>query len=307
MKTRYYFTVICLLMIGVSRAQDQSLLNANQSLLQTNPSFAGSNGSIRDQFVYRSLWPSMAGANRTYYNGFDAYVKKLHGGVALSGKMTDVGMGLFQYSDLNVIYAPTFECKESGIKVIPSIQLSYLQNAVDYSRLSFGPGSILWNASGEIPRSKREAFDAGAGLLVNYKNLYVGGSVFHVNQPDIGLFGPGKLPSRLNLNTSYTIPLNEKTLINFSAVYSRQQKYNELQFAVNALFFKYLVAGLGVQTTDAVFANLGYRNNFMSVTLGYDIEYDRLSPYRSGSWQIAAAFSLRKKEKGQLPSSFEKW
>jgi len=287
------------------QAQDQLLVNSNQSLLNTNPSFAGSNGSLRDQFVYRNQWPSLSGNSVTFYNGIDGYVKKLHGGIALTGMVNDQSHGTYKSSQLNLIYAPIFECKESGLKIIPSLQVSYLQKQVDVSGLIFA--NNIYSYSIIQPSATKYNFDGSAGLLIHYKNLYVGGTVFHINQPDMGVLVNSKLPSRMSLNASYNLSLNEKTLLNFSAVFTKQDKFNSLQLSANAIFLKHIIAGLGYTSGDNVFVNLGYRANYFSVTFGYDKTYSKLAGSTAGSYQLALGLSLRKKQAGQLPVSFEKW
>jgi len=306
MKKIYFLGASLIFLSNAAYSQDQLPLNPTQSLIYVNPSFAGSNGSLRDQYVNNYLFPNFPTNNVIYYNGLDGYVKKLRGGLALSGMINDYAQGTYRESELNLIYAPVFECEESGIKVIPSIQISYIQRAIDYSKMTFGQGFIMLNPNG-APMQKKENFDASAGLLFNYKNLYAGASLFHINQPDVGLAGASKLPNRLSLNASYSIPLNQKTLLNFSTVYTRQQNFSTFQLAANAIFFRHIIAGLGFQANDVVFGNLGYRNNFFSATGGYNVGYSKLSGNQSGSWQLAIAFSLHKKEKGQAPLSFEKW
>ena len=303
---KVYFLCASLLFIFEAYSQDQNLVNPNQSLISTNPSFAGSNGSLRNQFVYRNMWPALSGNSISYYNGLDAYVKKLHGGLAISGIITDQAHGTYRNSEINLVYAPQFECKKIGLKIIPSLQLTYRRLQVDISTLTFGSLTQLGTATIPYPGTKSN-FDGSAGLLFSYKNFYAGGTVFHINKPDVGMLGVSQLPRRYSFNASYNVPLNEKTLLNFSAVYNKQNTFNNLQLSANAVFLKHIIAGLGYMSGDAVFLNLGYRNNFFSITTGYDFVYSKLAGNSTGSWQLGMGLSLRKKTAGQIPSNFENW
>lgn len=295
----------CILAIHIGYSQDESFLNPNQALIATNPSFAGSNESFRNQFIVRTYNPYLSYNNTTYYNALDGYVKKLHGGVALSVMMNDQSNGTYRNSEINLVYAPIFECKETGLKIIPSIQLTGLKREVDIGSLTFQQwGGRPWTT---VPSGKKTNLDASAGLLVNYKNLYAGGTIFHLNQPDVGLFGASKLPTRFSFNASYSLPLNEKTLLNFSSIFISQQKFNSLQFAANAIFVKHLVIGLGYVSNDLAFLNLGYRNNYFSVNLGYDIVVSKLAGYTSGGYQLALGLSLHKKTENATLKNFENW
>jgi type IX secretion system PorP/SprF family membrane protein len=288
---------------GIS--QDQILLNPNQALIATNPSFAGSNGTFRNQFFYRNQWPNLSGNNTSFYNSIDANVKKLHGGIAVSAMINDMAHGTYRNSEINLVYAPIFECKESGLKIIPSIQLTALKREVDIGSLTFQQwGGRPWTT---VPSGKKTNLDASAGLLVNYKNFYAGGTIFHLNQPDVGLFGTSKLPTRFSFNVSYNIPLNEKTLLNFSSVFNSQNKFNSLQLAANAIFMKHLVIGLGYVSNDLAYLNVGYRNNYFSVNLGYDVVLSRLAGKAQDGYRLALGLSLHKKTENTTLKNFENW
>lgn len=301
----YLFVFLCSSFVGLS--QDQLFVNPNASLLYTNPSFAGSNGSWRNQTLYQSQMPMNIHTDITYYNGLDVYAKRLHGGIAISGIMNDRYNGMLRNSSLNLIYAPVFNCKESGLKIIPSIQISAFQKQMDVERLTFGNTYILQNPSGNPPAAKKNNFDGSAALLINYKHLYIGGTVYHINEPDQGLLGTEKLPRRYTFNASYTIPLNQKTLIQFSTLASAQNKYNTIQFAANAVFLKYITTGVGYTFDEATFFNLGYRNNYFTVTGGYAIYYTKLSANPQNVLQLALGLSLHRKQSGEAPASFERW
>src|ERR1043166_8828641 len=87
MKTRILIVAICAA-CAVS-AQDLFFMNQNQSLLATNPSFAGSNGGLRAQLGYRNQWPNLSGRYVCYYAAVDGYVKPLKAGIGLSALTND--------------------------------------------------------------------------------------------------------------------------------------------------------------------------------------------------------------------------
>jgi hypothetical protein len=108
--------------------------------------------------------------------------------------------------------------------------------------------------------------------------------------------GPSKLPSRFNLNASYNLPVNQKTLFQLSALYTRQNTFDVYQFAVNAIFSKNIMVGMGYMTSETPFINVGYRSNMFSFMLGYDISYSKLYGNTAGSLQLSLALSFLKKE-----------
>lgn len=305
---KFIFSGVLFLILFQAQSQDQYLSNPGQSLLYTNPSFAGSSDQgIRDQFVYRNQWPNLSGNYVTVYNGTDVYVKALRGGIAVSGMQTDQGHGEYRNSNFNLIYAPRFECRQTGIKIIPSIQLSYLQVNANVQNLPLGSGFVSWTP-GLTQNSYKSNFAMSTGLLFNCKNFYLGASVFHINQPDVGLGGTQKLPARFSVNTSYNWITNDKTLLNFSIVGFKQRNYGGLQLGANAVLLRHIVAGVCYLSGDEIFMNLGYRNNFISATAGYGRIVSKISGTTAGIWQLSCALNIHRKE-ATTPTlkAFEKW
>jgi len=104
----------------------------------------------------------------------------------------------------------------------------------------------VWSNAGIIPRANKSNFDLRAGVLVQYnKNLNVGVSVFHINQPDEGLQGAAKLPYCIVLHTSYTMNLSEQTHLQFFYRYERQNHFGLNQFSANLVFLNHVMVGVG--------------------------------------------------------------
>ena len=103
-------------------AQDPIFLNTNHSLLYLNPSFAGSNGGIRNQLSYRNQWPNLSGNFVTYLNSFDAYIKPLNAGIAVSYLHDDIARGLLKTNRINLVYAQHFNLFENKLKIVDFIE-----------------------------------------------------------------------------------------------------------------------------------------------------------------------------------------
>src|SRR4051812_44625429 len=89
---------LCLFFIALFtgvNGQDASFLNSNQSLVQLNPSFAGSNGFVRNQNSYRrSTRPQFSSSYELYSNATDFFIKPLKAGIALNWMREDFSGGL---------------------------------------------------------------------------------------------------------------------------------------------------------------------------------------------------------------------
>ncbi len=292
-------------------AQDPIFTNSQQSLLYLNPSFAGSNGFIRNQFAYRNQWPNLSGTYVTYLNSFDAYIKPIRGGLGISASLDDQAKGTLKTSRLDLTYAQHFSLLEGKLIIIPSLQATYLQRNLDKTKLNFGDFidgrfGFVWNSLTQPSQSKKN-IDFSSGLLINYKNFYFGSSVFHFNQPDIGLMGSYKLPYRLSIHSSYNFHISEKTLLNFFVNYQSQQKLQYLHLNVNALLVKHFLIGCCVKSSDNINLNVGYKHNIFSITYDYDVVVSKLLGNTTGSHEVSASFNLRSNEQRKLLTDFERW
>src|SRR5215207_5644931 len=88
MKPRQTYSIALVIVAGALWAQDPYFVNSQRSLINLNPSFAGSNGGQRAQTNWR--WESFNPERRfvTYYGAFDTYIKAIKGGLAIN-LMTD--------------------------------------------------------------------------------------------------------------------------------------------------------------------------------------------------------------------------
>jgi|GEM_PF-5982661 len=66
-------------------------------------------------------------------------------------------------------------------------------------------------------------------LLVNFKNLYVGLSVFNFNRPDVGFYtDKEKASPRYTLHVSYNLNVSENLRINIYGRYFEERAYSKV-------------------------------------------------------------------------------
>lgn len=311
----FIYSGILLLTFLSSFSQDPPFLNANQSLLYMNPSFAGSNGGIRNQFSYRNQWPFEGYHNymQTYLNTVDVYVPSLKGGVAVSALHDNLMNGELKASVLSLSYAQYFSASDGNLKIIPSVQFSYGNRSLDLQNIHFGEtidpryGS-MWAMNTAVPSGQKNYFDFSSGLLLNYQDIvYVGGSVFHINQPDVGLLGTVKMPRAVNLHASYNFTISKWSKVQVLYRYQYQNKLSSHQIGINMITSKHLITGVAYTIFDIPQFNLGYRNNYFTVVAGYDFTLSKLAGNTAGSCELHASFNLRNKEDRKQLTSFESW
>lgn len=312
MSKKIGFLYFAFLIFTKSFSQDPLFFNAQQSLVYLNPSFAGTNGGLRNQFAYRAQWPNLSRMLLTYQNSFDAYLPKIKAGIFVSALHDDQAHGTLTTDVLSLGYAQHLSFLDGALKIIPSVQASYFKLTLDKTKLNFGDPinarfSQYWTSFFGPPIQSKSNFDLNSGLLINYKNFYFGTSCFHINQPDQGLLGVSKLPYRLSLHSSYNLHASEKTVLHFFARYERQNKFDCMYLNVNALLFKHLILGTGYTSANGINLRGGYRNNFYVLSLGYDVSISKLSGNTASSWDLQASFNLRNKEQRKTLTDFEKW
>jgi len=285
-------------------------LNTNQSLIYLNPSFAGTNGYIRNQASYRNQWPNQTGNFITYLNSFDAFIKPLNGGIAISLLSDIQAHGTLKRTCFSLAYAQHFSFIKGKLKIIPSLQIAFGQERLDASNLSYGDlldarYGIVWKSFGTTPSANKNYLDLTSGLLVNYKNLYLGAAVFHFNQPDIGLLGAFKLPPLYSMNLSCNKAISENTLLHFAARLMQQQEKTIAQAAVNMVYKNFLV-GLGYRSQTTAFITAGFRYNNINCMLAYDRGFGKLYSTPS-SWELMLSFHSRKETPKGTTTNLENW
>ncbi len=304
-----YIAVLCLGFCLTMYSQDPLFTNNLRSLVSLNPSFAGSNGLIRYQSITRNQWYHLSQPYLTFYNSFDAYIKPLRGGFALTYIRDDQLKGTLVTDRVDLTYAQHLSLLKGKLKIIPSIQISGFQKKLDYSKLTFGDQidprrGFTQGGNESFKNSVRRNIDLSSGLIVNYNHFYVGVSVFHITQPEQGLQSTGKLPHRLSVFASYNFRLGEHLLLNGLYRFEKQQNFFENQFAVN-LLYKHLILNVGFGSNNLVSTSMGFRHNYFIISGGYEFGLSGLNT--ACTYELSASYTLRKKENRKLIKDFERW
>lgn len=281
---------------NILKAQDAKFLNNNQSLLLLNPSFAGSNDNWRVQSSFNNIQLS--------YASIDAFIKPIKGAFAIT-YLGDNGVFL-KDQRMSLVYAQHFTVGEEKIKLIPSLEFTYIQRTLDGGLTSSSSPYLMLPPTSRLGYSKKN-LNFSAGLLLNYKKISGGFSVKHLTQPDIGTSGSSRLPASINIHASYTKTLNEKSFVQFFTLYNHQATINTIALNTNAVLMKHLVLGLGFASNAQSSMSLGYRNNSISSVLSFGKDFSKLAGPSNYQANLSLAFSLKKKSQRNWIGNFEKW
>jgi hypothetical protein len=270
-----------LLVSFFANSQDLLFLNSNQSLINLNPSFAGSNGLFRNQNSIRTPFPKNPSKWIAAGSTFDMYLPGIKGALAIS-LSDNVWYGhLISQELLTISYAQYLSFYKSNLKVIPSLQVIQ-----DNRRISSD-----WIDNKNTPTPKRQIL-FGGGLLVNYKNKLYIGTYFREqwNSSNYSL-GPA-----IVTHATYTAKLNESMLFQVSGRISSQPTFSYCQIGINSIFQKRIVAGVQyISYIKSPVFNLGYRGDLFSVVAGYDFAVSKLAGNYNGYAELHFSYNLRQK------------
>lgn len=168
MKLQFLLVSFFFIAFNTAYCQDRAFFNPNQSLVLLNPSFAGCNGSVRNQSSFNS-WLGFPPSAYTAVNSLDAFISSLNAGIAVTALTDYFGKGVLIDNKLSFSYAQYFLLLKGKLKVVPSLQLAYVERNINLG--------TIWTPSGPVKRSpiKINYLDLSMGFLATYKNkLYVG-------------------------------------------------------------------------------------------------------------------------------------
>lgn len=294
--------VIFLLISGAFTAQEINYSGSQNVLISVNPSFAGSNGLFRTQTIY--------GWSKDYfktYTSCDLFLKKINAGIALTYHHDDSNGGLYKNDVFNFTYAQYFYLCDKQLKLVPSIQAGGFVRSYDRTKQRFEDLSrryddwVYWQTPQPAPQKSN--FDISSGLLMQYKGLIIGTSVYHLTRPDMGLLGVQKMNRLYSAYASYNFVWNQNHLLNLSAKYNYQDVFSYIQLMAKAVVFKHYMIGFGAESINGLVFNVGFRHNYfnLSFTQTYNVNNKRTTS------EVGAAFNLRAKEQRRELSYIENW
>ena len=289
---KHVFSFILILLISdITLAQDLEFTQFYSNPIYLNPAFAGSHGCPRFALNYRNQWPSLTGSYVSYAAAYDQYFKSISGGFGLI-VVNDVQAKTINTTTGSLIYSYHAKINRKWSMYFGA-KATWVQKSLDWSKLTFGDmidarRGFVWNTAENIPTAKKTNVDFSAGLLGYSKNYFFGTAVHHINQPDEGLVGPSKLPTKLTIHGGAIIPLEKdgESSISPNILFQSQQSFTQVNIG---LYYKKsgFVAGLWYRYGDAFIALLGIQNNNFKFGYSYDITTSGLSGNTAGSHEIS--------------------
>ncbi|MEN0007032.1 MAG: PorP/SprF family type IX secretion system membrane protein [Bacteroidota bacterium] len=260
--------LLLLILAGMSKlhAQDPRFSQFYAAPLQVNPAMIGVyEGKFRVALNYRDLYSSILGNQpfRTIAASFDMRYRVVSGdyvGFGISALRDDAGIANFNRTQGQL--GVSFMKKLGGNRystsdqfLVAGAQLGAGQIGSDWGKLWFSPqfneedaliDQSLDNGEGNLTGNQTDIFlDFNAGLMWyalfdENSSIYLGGSLHHINQPDISFFenGEAQLDMRWSGMAGGEVPFNDNL----------------------SLLPAVLVMGQGQSMSTTAGANFRYRN-----------------------------------------------
>lgn len=293
---------LILISVTLLKAQDPLFYLHNQALIFLNPAYTGSNEGFRLQALNRLQWPNLSGSYVTTGLSADAYIKPIKAGIGISFLNNNAAKGTLIFNRYNLSYAQHFKIN-NDVKIIPAIELSFIEYKLDLSKLNFGDqidprrGFVI-NTPEALISVKKYNFDFSSGFITQYKNICtIGFAAHHINRPDVGLMGPSQLPIRFTVHASYYFmsPAKRFSMQIFTR-YLKQQNFALLQITPSVLIYKHILLGFTYLNSKTTGVMLGFKNNWFSLNYCLDNNFN----LNSFSHEIGLTYNIVPKEKRNL-------
>jgi type IX secretion system PorP/SprF family membrane protein len=301
-----------------SFAQDFHLSQYDAAALNFNPAMTGMfKGQIRVHGHYRNQWSALA--TKPFVTGLlsvDAPVGKF----ALGAQVANFRAGTGNYNVFSFLGSLSYDIKMSknnAHHLVLGVQGGLFQKSVDYSKLTWGlqyspfnGGSFDQTLSPGEPLAGNTILkgDLNAGLLYYYGketallNPFIGGSVFHINQPAETFFSQdNRLPIRWIGHAGVKVNVSERIQLTPKAFYMGEKNARELTYGIDIHYFlrdsdSYIIFSPVMRDKDAAIATLGLKSGKFIYRVSYDINTSTLQPTTSGKggFELSVTFINKK-------------
>ena len=277
-------------------AQDPIFLQPLETNVNLNPALVGNDSVTRLNLIYRNECPNLTRNFVTGSANFYRYIPKLKAYAGITYLNDNQNRGLLISNNVSIFYSQNIKINQVLIR--PSFEFAFGQRVLDRSKILFGATTVyrygfVWNSQEYIPTPNKSNIDFNFGTIVYYKKLFVGFSIHHITEPDIGLQGVKKLPTRYGLQFGYEFTV-KKVVLSPYAVYFRQEKYLSILIGTNALLFNHLNVGLAYRNQSYVVSNVGYQNKFFKINYSFDLAKEKNFSTSAGSHELYLSFRLNR-------------
>jgi type IX secretion system PorP/SprF family membrane protein len=296
---RYLIILITLISTQLAIAQDAYFSQYNFSKIVTNPAFAGSDSTFNFNIVKRYQRPAVAGGYNTMAFATDNYFRSLRGGLGGTILHENQMNGIYNSTDITLMYAPHFKLFNHKMVLKPAIQIGYFRRCLDFGKLNFGD-QITDSAGFNLHTKEVQKLECKTGIdlstgFVIYTNKFFGGiAVHHLTEPDEGLMVSSRIPLKLTLNAGVNFNIAKIVTITPTILYLKQQDFQFLVPGVTAAY-KFVNVGVAYGFRNTLIMSAGIHNRLFKVGYAFDYALSTLTNNKGGSHEIQLAWLMHHK------------
>lgn len=317
----YSFTILSFFLLFIPvflNGQDAYFSHFFANRLYLNPAWAGVEGNRKVSLNYRNQWPSVNNAYSNYGLAYDQYIETMHAGIGLMVSADNQGNGAITDFGLSAIYAYHLYASRE-LTINGGLQASYVQRKLDTHNFIYGDmlmpdGSILPSGSENYGIYRSGYPDFSIGFTSFYKGFYSGLAMYHLLRPNHTMSNDPetRLSRKFTFFAGKIISLYERRLgkeflqLSPNIIYIKQNKFNQLNYGLEALFSNSVVAGLWLrQNTGIKYSSLIFSGGYLAEKFRLRYSYDQhlssptLNIPTLGSHEVSLILLLDMKKKNK--------
>ena len=299
-------TFIILSLVSFTLAgQDPVFSQFYAAPLRLNPAFAGISVAPRVNINYRTQYTAWPNAYRTFAVSYEQPFDNKPYALGVS-VMSDIQAdGAYRNNYISAVYSYEIQLADE-VFARGGLSAGLLQSQVDFSQLVFGDvldpvdGNTGATTEEELAFGSKTSFDAGAGILIFAKSVYVGMSVDHLNQPDESLLEINPTlyagrPWRLNIHAGGQIKLKRysnrrrPSYVSPSIMYARQARFQQLTMGAYFGWGPLFLGGYyrhAFENADALIGLVGVKQGVFRIGYSYDATLSALRNVSGGAGAV---------------------
>jgi type IX secretion system PorP/SprF family membrane protein len=299
MKHWLTYTLLFLLLTGkLLGQQDAQYTQYMFNPLNVNPAYAGNKAILSAALIHRAQWVGIEGAPRTQHLAVHSPLKDKNMGVGFQLLNDKIG----PKNTFGVLGTYAYRVRPSKIsrgKVGFGLRMGYYRYTFDWNKIDYKDQSDALVAS-TVQNYSYLNFDFG--VYYNTRFTYAGLSIYHLNNPKIGIADgyervdgkPSAILNHFSLIGGKIIEINDRTVFRPSMLVKVAPR-SPIVADINASFLldNVIWLGLGYRTSNALAAIVEYEiNEQFKIGYSYDYSLSGLSNQHSGSHELFLGYNF---------------
>ena len=296
---KYYLFFILILSSFISEGQNLNYSQFYSSPLNLNPAMTGIGEFGRAGVNYRNQWPSFAGGIHYFSSWIDYNLMKSNFslGLNISNEFEEVYKLSTSHLSPSFSYEININYKwilRSGAQF--SIVDSKLNNDLIFLDQFNSDGTIGSTAENLMIYNNRNYMSLAMGMLAYSEKIWIGGSIYNLNEPNISFTN-----EKLNLDRLYSFHLGftiDKLKMSPSLHFKKKSKFKQLDigtyFNLDHINFGLWYRGVPIDSNNnfnSVISSLGINFKAFIMSYSYDYNFSDLSG-SGGSHEISIIYNF---------------